>query len=251
MIVVDADHISYRAASSCEPTKAKPFLESKEMAVWRLHSMIEQLEGTFNTNEMEFHLGGEGNWRKQIYPEYKANRKDMKRPTYIEDVREILVAQYNAKVINDMEVDDVCGIRMTQLQAEGLSPVCVSLDKDLLQIPGKHYNFVKQKHTFVSPLDGLRSFYKQVITGDASDNVPAFDGKFRTALPKFVAALLQPLDSMTEEVDMWNYVVEQYENFYGNPLSPHAVNMAKRNASVLYIKRTWEDEWQVPGQKED
>lgn len=250
MIVVDADHLSFRSASSCEPTKAKPFLESKEEAIWRLHSMVEQIYAALNTKDMEFYIAGEGNWRRDIYPEYKANRVLQKKPTYLEDVREILVVQYGAKLVNGREVDDECGIRMTQLQEQGCGPICVSLDKDLYQIPGRHYNFVKMLHTTVSPLDGLKNFYKQIITGDASDNVPAFDGAFRSAVPKFVQKLLDPIDEMDNEKMMWTHVLDIYKSLAPrNELDYY--EFAVRNAKILYIQRKEGDVWQPPGQREE
>lgn len=248
MIVIDGDHVSYRSAASCEPTKAKPFLEPKETAIWRVHAMMETIQLAYNNLPFELYLSGEGNWRKAIYPEYKANRASIPRPTYLEDVREILVSQYKATIVNDNEVDDACGIRLTQLQAEGVDAVCASLDKDLLQVPGRHYSWEirgtsagkqwmrEAREVRVSPLDGLRTFYKQVITGDASDNVPSWDNKYRSATPKFVQEMLLPLDDLDNEQEMWEYVLSYYTD----------KNIAARNASILYIKRSWEDYWREP-----
>jgi hypothetical protein len=115
--------------------------------------------------------------------------------------------------------------------------ICVSLDKDLLQIPGYHYNFVKGIESFVSPIDGLRSFYRSVITGDSTDNIPAFDGKLRTSLPKFVAKILLPLEEMKDEKDMYNYCLEIWN---GDTETMH------RNATCLWILRKEGELWHSP-----
>ena len=200
--LVDSDLVSYRAAASCEPTKAKPFLEPCQAALFRVHDMVQTIIKGTNCNDMEFYLGGADNFRKKLYPEYKGNRTKPP-PTYLQECRELLVTEYGAKIVNGRETDDELGIRQTF--HDGNSRI-VSLDKDLLQIPGYHYNWVRDTHTLVSPLDGLRTFYKQVIAGDGTDNIPSYDGKTRNSIPKFIEKLQQPIDEMTEEYEMYNYV---------------------------------------------
>lgn len=241
-IIVDADHISYRAAASCSPTKAKPYQEGINEALWRAEAMVAQIFHDLNSTDAEFYISGQGNWRYAIYPEYKANRLNQVRPEWLEDVREHLLLKYKAEIVNDREVDDQCGIRLTQ---EGMNAICASLDKDLLTVPGQHYSWETRgsgwvkpsKRQLVSPLDALRRFYKQVITGDQADNIPAFDGKFRGTVPKFVQKLLDPIDSMINEWDMYNYVVLVYDDDF---------ERVNRNAKVLYIQRTENDKWQIP-----
>lgn len=232
-LIIDGDHLTYRSAASCQPTKVKPFQEPLEEAIWRFESMFAQIQLDLNSNDFEFYISGEGNWRNAIFPEYKANRKDMPRPIWLEDVREHAVLKHKAEIVNGKEVDDMCGIRLTQ---EGLDAICASLDKDLLTVPGYHYNFVKKTRILVSPFDALRNFYKQVITGDGSDGVPAFDGKMRSATPQFVAKLLEPIDEMTEEIEMWEYA---------RSLFPSAFP-AFLNAQVLWIMKEEGKYWQEP-----
>ena len=239
--LIDADIVSYRAASSCEPTKAKPFLEPCEVALFRLHDMVQTIIKGTNSNEMEFYIGGENNFRKEIYPEYKANRTKPP-PSWLQDCREILVTQYNATVVNGMETDDALGIAQTKY--DGNSRI-VSIDKDLLQVPGYHYNWVKNEHTLVSPLDGLRTFYKQLIAGDGTDNIPSYDGKVRNSVPKFIEKLQQPIDEMSNEWDMYEYV---HSIFYSvEPIDyENCTETMHRNAQLLYILKNEGEFWQPP-----
>jgi len=147
--------------------------------------------------------------------------------------------------VNGKEVDDACGIRLTE---EGENAICVSLDKDLLTIPGTHYNFVKDFLITKSPIGSLQMFYKQLITGDASDNIPAFDGKFRNTVPKFVEKLLEPIDYIDKELDMYDYCSNVYQQTY-QELHPMLADL-HRNAKVLYIQKKEGDMWQIPGQKD-
>lgn len=237
--LLDGDLIAYRASASCEPTKAKPHLEPPEVALFRLHDMITRICVETNSQDIEVYIGGDNNFRKEIYPEYKANRTKPP-PTYLQDCREILVTQYGATVVNGIETDDALGIAQTKY--DGNSRIC-SLDKDLLQIPGYHYNWVKQMQTLVSPLDGLRTFYKQLILGDRTDNIPGYDGKLRGEAPKFIQKLQGPIDEMTKEVEMYEYVKQIYQN--------ESDVVLHRNAQLLYILKREEEYWQPPGLKHD
>lgn len=251
--LLDGDIIAYRAAASCEPTKAKPFLEPCEVAMWRLHDIIQTIIKGTNCNDIECYIGGENNFRKKLYPLYKANRTKPA-PTWLQDCREILVTQYAAIVVNDYETDDALGIAQTKY--DGNSRI-VSLDKDLLQISGHHFQWeisgvsttgkkwIKPAtHYLVSPLDGLRTFYKQLIAGDGTDNIPSYDGKVRNSIPKFIEKLQAPLDEMTDELDMYNYVVDIYHDNIELQLT--RFELAKRNAQLLYILKEEGKYWQPP-----
>lgn len=238
----DSDLIAYRAAASCEPTKAKPFLEPCQAALFRVHDMIQTIIKGTNCNDMEFYLGGSDNFRKEIYPEYKGNRTKPP-PTYLQECRELLVTEYGAKIVNGRETDDELGIRQTF--HDGNSRI-VSLDKDLLQIPGYHYNWVRDTHTLVSPLDGLRTFYKQLIAGDGTDNIPSYDGKIRNSIPKFIEKLQQPIDEMTEEYEMYHYVLDVYFHSWDEDQELSCTDTVKRNASLLYILKNEDEFWKAP-----
>ena len=247
--LIDGDLIAYRSAASCEPTKAKPFLEPCEVALFRLHDMVQTIIKGTNSNEMEFYIGGENNFRKEIYPEYKANRTKPP-PSWLQDCREILVTQYNATVVNGMETDDALGIAQTKY--DGNSCI-VSIDKDLLQVPGFHYNWVKDLYQLVSPLDGLKTFYKQLIAGDGTDNIPSYDGKVRNSVPKFIEKLQQPIDNMISETDMYEYVCGIYQDSWQERNMPGESltwefdhNELHRNAQLLYILKQEEEYWKVP-----
>ena len=244
--LLDMDLVAYRASASCEPTKAKPYLEPPEVALWRVHDMIERICIATNCSEIEGYLGGSDNFRYNIYPEYKGNRKDKPKPTYLEDCRELLVTQYSANIVNGHEADDALGIAQTKY--DGASRIC-SLDKDLLMVPGQHFNWVNQEFKLVSPLDGLRCFYKQLILGDKSDNIPGYDGKLRSSCPKFIERLMEPLDEMIQEIDMYYYVVDVYNNF-ADPADwdekQYTLKTVSRNAQLLYILKEEGKFWTPP-----
>lgn len=245
--LIDGDLVAYRCAASANN-------DPLDVALYRVDQLMHRLLLETNAVQQKTWLTGSDNFRKTIYPEYKANRTQ-EPPTWLQECREHLVAEWKAKVTSGNEADDELGIALTEL---GEQAILISLDKDLLQVPGWHYSWqiqgtsskgkewVKPSETrFISPLVGFRKFYGQVITGDAADNVPAFDGKFRTSLPKFVAELLEPLEEMMTEQEMWTYVSDVYEEAGTNG------ETQIRNAKVLYVQKYEGEQWQPPGQKED
>lgn len=242
LALLDGDILCYRCAASAEN-------DPQEVALERLDDLINRITHETNSIEYRVFLTGEDNFRYKIYPEYKAHRKDKPKPKWLQQCREYLVVQHKASVSEGNEADDEIAI---EHQTRGLSTVVASIDKDFLQLPGYHYNFVKMEETFVSPLDGLRFFYSQIITGDASDNIPSFDNKLRHTVPKFVQKILEPIQTMTEEIDMYKYALGVYETEFGNPLGfKHIERIFHRNASLLWLQRKEGDTYQPPGLKQE
>lgn len=235
--LLDGDIVLHRCAGSCEPTKIKPFVEEKEVALFRMQDLISNILKATEANEFKIFIGDGKTFRHAIYPEYKANRT-RPRPTHYEFLKDILLKDYPTTLVKEIETDDRLGIEQTTYSLE--SVIC-SIDKDLLQIPGHHYNFVKQLRTFVSPSDGYRTFYRQLITGDATDNIPAFDGKLRNSIPQFIQKILDPIDEMSDEWDMYAYVRGLYCQ-----QGEEETDKMLRNAHLLYIHKKENDEWQKP-----
>lgn len=105
--------------------------------------------------------------------EYKGNRKEEDKPLYYNEVREYLTKHYNTHVVSSVEADDALAIMQTDLKED---TVIVSIDKDLLQVPGKHYNWVQDDRTLILPGVGYHKLFMQVLSGDATDNIPGIRG---------------------------------------------------------------------------
>jgi len=176
-------------------------------------------------------LTGENNYRYLIDPNYKANRKDTPRPLYLQELREFLVVSWGARVSDGVEADDLLGHHQSD------DTVICSIDKDLLQITGKHYNFIKGTWYDIDEWQGWINFYTQLVMGDRSDNIQGFDGKMRTTVPKFLDPLMDRLHACGSSREMYEVVESIYE------LGKDAMH---RNAQLLYIQRKEEDFWVEP-----
>jgi DNA polymerase-1 len=240
--LIDADLVAYRCAASCEPTKAKEFLEPLEVAEFRATDLMTRILHTLGTDDYEVYLGGEDNFRYSIYPAYKGHRV-AKKPEWLHPIRELLITQWGGKIVNGMETDDMLGIQQTRY--DDASIIC-SLDKDLDQIPGQHYNWVQERSYYVSPLQGLRCFYKQVITGDGADNIPAFDGMFRSSLPKFVEKKLAVIDDVIDEQEMFLHCMQTFLDTGRYYDLEECFNDVKRNAQLVYILQQEDVHWHPP-----
>jgi 5'-3' exonuclease len=203
---------------------------------------IDDILMTTSSNEFSIALSGESNFRYQVYPEYKANRKDQVRPQFLTECKEYLYLQYNAEYSEDCEADDLLGI--WQMEDINNTIIC-SLDKDLWQIPGMHYSWEisgTSKGTKwtkaaeignVSHLEGLRFFYTQMLVGDTADNVKGVSGVGKKTAP----ALLQ--NCMTEQ-EMFEIVQDKYSND----------DEMLMNGQCLWIFRQPNDRWKLPTFKE-
>ena len=222
--LIDGDIIAYRCAASCKED------DPSEIAILRADKLMRQILEETQSDSCKTFLSGSSNFRYDIYPEYKANRKDAPRPPHLQPTREFLVTEWNAEVCDGIEADDALGINQTEE-----SIVC-SIDKDLLQVPGRHYNFVRSEESFVTNVGGLRTLYKQIILGDKTDNVPGFDGKFRQKAPKFVAEWFTFIDDLETEVEMYDFVCGLYKD----------KSVVNRNATLLYVLREEGKQWEPP-----
>lgn len=190
-----------------------------------------------NATEYSAFLTGSDNFRYKVNPQYKANRKDAKRPKWLPNIREHLVTKWGASVTDAIEADDAMGIAQDK---ETRTTCIATIDKDLLMIPGLHYNFVKGIHKEVTELEGKQFLYFQLLMGDGADNIFGFDGKARPKVPKFLESMVAELYTLTEEKDMYDFCLDLYQ------MNGQGKEQMHINAHCLYIWHKEDDEWKVP-----
>lgn len=161
--LIDADIVAYRVACTLSDDDAEDY------AYARAEDLIDQILVNTEATEYHLYLTGKDNYRYSLYPEYKAHRPKEK-PFWLEKVRQYLIANFNAEVVNGQEADDALGIAQTE------DTIICSIDKDLLMIPGRHYNFVKDEFIEVDHYGAMVHFYMQCLTGDRADNIKGIPG---------------------------------------------------------------------------
>ena len=138
-----------------------------------INSIETILENT-TSNECRIFLGEQGvpTFRHKLYPDYKKKRVDTVRPAHYAEIYDWLKEKYNAETHHEMEADDALCV------VAGLYDDCVicSNDKDLLQYPGKHYNWITDVKKSIGSFEGDRSLFTQILMGDSVDCIPGLKG---------------------------------------------------------------------------
>lgn len=212
---IDGDLIAYRCSASVGD------LGSEEIAILRTDKLMRDLIYFTESEAFRCFISGRNNFRKKVNPLYKANRTQPP-PKWLQACREYLSKEWGAIEAHGKEADDLLGISQDE------NTICASLDKDLQMIPGWHYNWLASEKTYVVPLDGLRTFYKQMLIGDRSDNIFGVDG-----IGKVKAARL--IDPMETEQEM----IESVFNLYNEDAARFWMN-----AQCLWIMQKENETWQ-------
>lgn len=223
--LLDSDILCYRVGFATDEETENTAIET--MAVF-LEDLI--MFDLVDCDGHELFLTGKNNFRHEIAvtAPYKGNRKDAKKPKHLPLLREYLQMAWGATVSEGEEADDVIAIRATEL---GDDSIIVSTDKDFNQVPGWHYNFVKKVKSYVTPEEGLRFFYKQILTGDAADNIK---GLFRVGDVKATKMLA---DYKTE-LELYQCCVEALGK-----------ERVLENARLLWLRRKQNELWEPPNEK--
>ena len=158
---------------------------------------------------------------------YKGNREYLERPKHLKFTRDLLVERYQARFSRQgLEADDSLGIHATRL---GEGCFIASIDKDLDQIPGWHFNWVTDRVYRVSRKDGDFKFYTQLLTGDSTDNVPGIDG----IGPQTAAKILQ---GAKDSAELFQRVWDVYRSRVEGSDS-HVWEYMREQGDLLYILR--------------
>jgi DNA polymerase-1 len=182
--------------------------------MWTLHcdenickahvdNTIENLMSDLEADAFMIALTDKNNFRKDVLPSYKHNRKSKRKPMVLNSLKEYVINKYKAKIFKNLEADDVLGIFATSPHNE--ERIIVSVDKDLNQIPtlvsdGKTIRKVSKEHANYF-------FMVQALSGDAGDGY--------TGLPQCGIKTAHKLlgDNINVPLlDLWKKVLSAYTN---------------------------------------
>lgn len=161
MLLIDGDIFCYRVGFSCNS-------EAEEVCISTLDSYLSDIIMKFDVQPYTVVITGKGNFRNDVAvtAPYKGNRKKDK-PIHYNAIRERMKTYWGALETSGIEADDLISILATQ----NTDSVIISIDKDFDQVPGKHFNFVKNIHYVIEEKEGLFNFYMQMLVGDRIDNI--------------------------------------------------------------------------------
>lgn len=260
--LIDGDVITYAQGFACDKTwytyKGRKFNKYNTARSWMKNNRLsldlltkhqeiaplqevldkvgEFVDGLFDTLYLSsgtIYLTGGSNFRELVdcSVPYKGNRDRAKRPTWYREIREFLVQEYKAVMIEGQEADDAMGIAQTAMREAGEESVICSIDKDLLMIPGNHYNWNTKQRVFIDEYKSWFNFYKQMLTGDKVDNIEGIVGIGDVGA-------IRILNPYSDPEGMMCAVGMEYAKHFEDP----EYRMLE-NAALLYIRRYENDTW--------
>ena len=144
--LIDADIVAFKAATVTEtPINWGDWFWTMHAheaeGIEYIHKYLHRITTALGEGDFHMFITDPKNWRKDILPSYKSNRKETRKPMTLNALRQYLLDEMSAVMVEGMEADDLLGITSTN------EPDCVivSEDKDLATIPGKLFNPAKDE----------------------------------------------------------------------------------------------------------
>lgn len=184
VLLLDADIFCFQIASAAEKEidwgddfwTLHSDLNASKAA---LHATVDHLQEKLDADEVLLCFTDAVNFRKSVYPEYKANRKGVRKPLAYKELVQYAKEAFETFTRPTLEADDVMGILATwPAFRPGKRVIIVSEDKDLKTIGGA-WLFNPAKHeepVFNDPKEAERYFLEQTLTGDTTDGYPGCPG---------------------------------------------------------------------------
>lgn len=248
---------------SCEKTvDAESVPHVRQMVLMQVMSIQKEVRQHFGRDRRDvvtqIFLSAGGNYREKVatLKPYKGNRDPEHKPFHYGTIRDVLKDTYNVVEVSGHEADDALSLQAwDRMRAGDTSYVIATIDKDLDQIPGWHYDYMKKNFYFVQPVEAERWFWQQALSGDGTDNI----GGACKVGPVSAASFLSEWEAEYAETEfpgpyeefIWQKVVEVYadradrKGCYYADKDPSAV--ALENARLVYLQRERGELWTPPG----
>lgn len=255
-------HESAEIIDCTKSVKADPEEGAREMLRTQVDSVIKEVRQKYRIDRrdlrVDIYLSTGSNFRDTLakLKPYKGNRDAKHKPVHFKAMTDELQKRYKIIDATGYEADDAVSIAAAQMAETGQRYVIATIDKDLDQIPGMHYDYLKKVFYEVSEEDGRRWFWQQVLSGDGTDNI----GGACKIGPKRAETLIAVWENdwIVHEPDtdydayMWPKVVKAYGGassaagcYYAG--APNFTLVALENARLVYLQREPGELWTPPG----
>lgn len=180
MLLIDADVTCYGAAEHAE-TEIRwdedtfSIYGDLEKAKKSFKHRLETYQQLTGIEEFKLTFTHGTNFRKALNPDYKGGRK--RKPVGYGALKEWAIETYPSFMKDGLEADDCLGILATKFAGR---TVIVTVDKDLLTIPGKMFRLnargdAGEWHE-TTEQEGWFRFLSQAISGDKTDGYDGIEG---------------------------------------------------------------------------
>jgi 5'-3' exonuclease len=236
--LIDADILCYRIGFAYEKET------NVGLVKWQLGNTVDRICDSLGTATYRAFLtaNDKSNFRIGVFQDYKGNR-NLPRPKWYETIRQTLIDDYAAEECFGIEADDALGLAATSPIYKYKCPVIVSLDKDLNQIPGEHYNFAKNDLYSVTKGEGDNFLGRQLLTGDRTDNIPGLDGIGDIKAGRII-------DLLEDRKEILETVCDAYKN-HKSMKGQDWQKILRRNADLIFIRRYGEERLILPWEENE
>tara|TARA_Y100000114_G_C11740382_1_gene318591 strand:- start:542 stop:1294 length:753 start_codon:yes stop_codon:yes gene_type:complete len=207
-LLIDGDIVLYEVSVACE--HAVDWGDD----IWTLHSDLREAKQRFDcwvadikeklmADSVILAFSSPNNWRKKILPSYKNNRKNKRKPLTFARLKSYAKDAYSSYEIDGLEGDDILGL-LSGYPGLGRiigEKVVVTIDKDLMTIPGFHY-FPNRSEDGIIEVTVDQANYNHLLQSLTGDSVDGYSGCPGIG-PKRAEAILKRGD--------WSEVVKEYE----------------------------------------
>ena len=209
VLLIDGDILAYKIATAnevdthwgngfwtlhCDEIQCKHEVDAK----------IEDLGQSLQADDYVVALTDKNNFRKDVLPSYKDNRKQRRKPMVLNALRDYIMEKHNGIMWKNLEADDVMGIMATEPHPTE-DRIIVSIDKDMRQIPAK----VSRDGETVEEIPQRLADYWFMIQTLAGDSTDGYNG-----LPNVGVKTAEKMIKQYTNVpllDLWKIVVGAYK----------------------------------------
>ena len=224
--LIDADIVCYRAAAAAEQ-------EDVGIALHYVDKQMDRILERTQADDYKAYLSGDNNFRFLFYPEYKANRKGKPEPRWRQQCKTHMILHWNAEVTDGYEADDAIAMKHYKEDSTGVNLTVCSIDKDLLQIPGDHFNWVKDLHINIDYDQAMYHAINRILLGDRSDNIPGYDGKSRDKPTKQLQYYMNDIKDSQDPFILLYSIFEEHSS----------VSNLIRTGNLVHLLTNEEDFW--------
>lgn len=198
-LIIDFDSFIYKACYACETMveiKPKVYVQaySLDKGFEYFKNILDVALQNTKCDDYVLCLSDWRNFRKEIVPTYKANRKNTKTPPFFDELKSMVYDSFIVKSRPYLEADDLCRVLYEE---DKKNCIIASIDKDMMSFPCKLYNPDKP-HLGIVEIDkrtAFKNFAKQLIMGDKTDGYEGIKGMGEARTTKLLGGL-QTIDDI-------------------------------------------------------
>ena len=180
-LLIDGDVLAYQSAFIAQTN----FQWAEEL--WSVQSDLtvakqwiqERLDYFINKTKADdfiLAISDRNNFRRKLFPDYKANRISKFAPIGLVPIREWIGETYGFEMYPNLEADDVLAILATERPDINDERIIVSIDKDFKGVPCKFYDFNRDEMHEIGEVDANAYHLMQAIAGDSVDGFKGVPG---------------------------------------------------------------------------